>query len=136
MSDFDKDIINKYVKENNIIGYLNYGLDFENFIKYLDKEKIGKILKDYRNEEEYFITLMENYNFELAFENKDIESLVDYIYGCEFDIDINKDGTLDLIDRQGAYLGDWESYQGFLTIEDIMYRLGIYLYDYYGIGEF
>lgn len=133
MSDFDKDIINKYVKENDIIGYLSYGLDFEKFLKYLDKENISEILKNYRNKEEYFETLMENYNFELALENEDIEMLVDYIHGCEFDIDINKDGTLDLIDNLGAYWGDWESYQGFETIENIIYRLNIYLYDYYKI---
>ncbi len=130
------DIINKYIKENNIIGYLNYGLDFKNLKKYINKEEKNKILEEYETIDDYFSILIDNYNFELAFENKDIENLLYYIYGCEFDIDVNQNGTLDLIDRQGAYLGDWESYQGFLTIEDIIYRLEIYLYDYFGIGEF
>ena len=67
-------------------------------------------------------------------QNEDIEKMLDYIYGCEFDLEINKNGTLNLIDLQNAYLGGTESYINFETIESALGRLsGSYLYDYFGI---
>ena len=57
-----------------------------------------------------------------------------YIYCCEFDLEINKNGTLNLRDLQNAYLGGKESYINFETIESALGRLsGSYLYDYFGI---
>ena len=67
-------------------------------------------------------------------QNEDIEKMLDYIYGCEFDLEINKNGTLNLIDLQNAYLGGTESYINFETIGSALGRLsGSYLYDYFGI---
>lgn len=65
-------------------------------------------------------------------QNEDIEEMLNYIYGCEFDLIANTNGTLDLFDTQGAYLGG--NYSNFETIESALGRLsGSYLYDYFGI---
>ena len=59
---------------------------------------------------------------------------MDYIYGCEFEIDINKNDTLDIIDMQGAYLGGKDSWKNFDTISSAFGRIsGAYLYDYFGL---
>lgn len=128
--------IEKYVKENNIKGYLNYCEDMENLKKYIN-------IKDYEEQigwnekveciEDYIYYLISQYNYEIALKNEDIEFMLNLIYGCEFDIEINKNGKLDLIDLQGAYLGG--DYDNFETIAEVLGRLsGSYLYDYYGIG--
>ena len=47
-------------------------------------------------------------------------------------MEINKNGTLNLIDLQNVYLGG--GYSNFETIESALGRLsGSYLYDYFGI---
>lgn len=69
-----------------------------------------------------------------AIKNGDIDKLLKYIYECEFDIEINKNGTLDLIDLQGVYLGGFETYENFETLEDVCKRLeGSRLFDYFNI---
>lgn len=128
--------IEKYVKENDIKGYLSYCEDMENLKKYIN-------IKDYEEQigwnekveciEDYIYYLISQYNYEIALENEDIEFMLNLIYGCEFDIEINENGKLDLIDLQGAYLGG--DYDNFETIAEVLGRLsGSYLYDYYGIG--
>lgn len=128
--------IEKYVKENDIKGYLNYCEDMENLKKYIN-------IKDYEEQigwnerveciEDYIYYLISQYNYEIALKNEDTQYMLDLIYGCEFDIEINKNGKLDLIDLQGVYLGG--DYDNFKTIAEVLGRLsGSYLYDYYGIG--
>ena len=127
--------IEKYVKENDIKGYLSYCEDMENLKKYIN-------IKDYEEQigwnekveciEDYIYYLISQYNYEIALKNEDIEFMLNLIYGCEFDIEINKNGKLDLIDLQGAYLG--RDYDNFETIAEALGRLSVsYLYDYYGI---
>lgn len=127
--------IEKYVKENDIKGYLNYCEDMENLKKYIN-------IKDYEEQigwnerveciEDYIYYLISQYNYEIALKNEDTQYMLDLIYGCEFDIEINKNGKLDLIDLQGAYLGG--DYDNFKTIAEALGRLSVsYLYDYYGI---
>lgn len=127
--------IEKYVKENDIKGYLNYCEDMENLKKYIN-------IKDYEEQigwnerveciEDYIYYLISQYNYEIALKNEDTQYMLDLIYGCEFDIEINKNGKLDLIDLQGVYLGG--DYDNFKTIAEALGRLSVsYLYDYYGI---
>lgn len=127
--------IEKYVKENDIKSYLNYCEDMENLKKYIN-------IKDYEEQigwnerveciEDYIYYLISQYNYEIALKNEDTQYMLDLIYGCEFDIEINKNGKLDLIDLQGVYLGG--DYDNFETIAEVLGRLsGSYLYDYYGI---
>lgn len=132
--------VEKYIKDNNIQGYLSSALDTDKIEKYIKNDKKEmKLFEEERdfNEnidtlEDYIYCLIENYNFELAMQNEDIEEMLDYIYGCEFDLEINKNGTLNLIDLQNAYLGG--GYSNFETIESALGRLsGSYLYDYFGI---
>ena len=129
--------LKKYVKDNNIKGYLSYELDCENLEKICDMEEFEEEkLYNERVEtlEDYISDLIEQYNYILALENEDIEYMINLIEGCEFDIEINENGKLDLIDLQEAYLGDVESYENFDTIASALDRLsGSYLYDYYGI---
>ena len=129
--------IEKYVKENNIKGYLNYCEDMENIkkanINMEDYEEELKWNENVVNIETYIDKLITQYNYEIALENEDTQYMLDLIYGCEFDIEINKNGKLDLIDLQGVYLGG--DYDNFETIAEVLGRLsGSYLYDYYGIG--
>lgn len=135
-------VLNEYVKDNNINGYLANDLDSNNLQTYIknNQEEIKKFEKerDFNENidtlEDYIYYLIENYNFELTMQNEDIEKMLDYIYGCEFDLEINKNGTLNLIDLQNAYLGGTESYINFETIDSALGRLsGSYLYDYFGI---
>ena len=129
--------IEKYVKENDIKGYLNYCEDMENLkkanINMEDYEEELKWNENVVNIETYIDKLITQYNYEIALENEDTQYMLDLIYGCEFDIEINKNGKLDLIDLQGVYLGG--DYDNFETIAEVLGRLsGSYLYDYYGIG--
>lgn len=132
--------VEKYIKDNNIKGYLSSALDTDKIEKYIKNDKKEmKLFEEERdfNEnidtlEDYIYCLIENYNFELAMQNEDIEEMLDYIYGCEFDLEINKNGTLNLIDLQNVYLGG--GYSNFETIDSALGRLsGSYLYDYFGI---
>lgn len=138
-------VLKKYIKDNNIHGYLSNELDNDKIEKYIKNDKKEmKLFEEERdfNEnidtlEDYIYYLIENYNFELAMQNEDIEEMLLLIYGCEFDIVINKDGTLDLIDTQSAYLGGVDSYENFDNIENAIWRLsGSFLNDYFGIEIF
>lgn len=133
-------VLNEYVKNNNINGYLSNSLDSNNLQTYINNNQ--EEIKNFEEEksfndnvdtlEDYIYYLIENYNYDLTIKNQDIEKMLDYIYGCEFDLEINQNGTLDLIDLQGAYLGG--NYSDFETIESALGRLsGSYLYDYFGI---
>lgn len=132
--------VEKYIKDNNIKGYLSSALDTDKIAKYIKNDKKEmELFEEERNFnenidtlEDYIYYLIENYNFELTMQNEDIEEMLDYIYGCEFDLEINKNGTLNLIDLQNAYLGG--NYSNFETIDSALGRLsGSYLYDYFGI---
>lgn len=132
--------IKKYIKDNNIQGYLSSALDTDKIEEYIKNDKKEmELFEEERNFnenidtlEDYIYYLIENYNFELTMQNEDIEKMLDYIYGCEFDLEINKNGTLNLIDLQNVYLGG--NYSNFETIDSALGRLsGSYLYDYFGI---
>lgn len=132
--------VEKYIKDNNIQGYLSSALDTDKIEEYIKNDKKEmELFEEERNFnenidtlEDYIYYLIENYNFELTMQNEDIEEMLDYIYGCEFDLEINKNGTLNLIDLQNVYLGG--NYSNFETIDSALGRLsGSYLYDYFGI---
>lgn len=134
--------VEKYIKDNNIKGYLSSALDTDKIEKYIKNDKKEmKLFEEerYFNEnidtlKDYIYYLIENYNFELAMQNEDIEKMLYYIYGCEFKVEITENGKLNLIDLQNAYLGGKESYINFETIDSALDRLsGSYLYDYFGI---
>lgn len=131
------EMIEKYIKDNNIKGYLSMGLDFKNLLKYIDYEDFEEEKANnehIESEEDYIYNRIAIYNLGLALINEDIEILLNYIYGCEFEIDINKNGTLDIIDMQGAYLGGKDSWENFDTISSAFGRIsGAYLYDYFGL---
>lgn len=131
------EMIEKYIKDNNIKGYLSMDLDFENLLKYIDYEDFEEEKANnehIESEEDYIYNRAAIYNLDLALRNEDIEILLHYIYGCEFGIDINKNGTLDIIDMQGAYLGGEDSWENFDTISSAFGRIsGAYLYDYFGL---
>lgn len=131
------EMIEKYIKDNNIKGYLSMDLDFENLLKYIDYEDFEEEKANnehIESEEDYIYNRIAIYNLGLALINEDIEILLDYIYGCEFEIDINKNGTLDIIDMQGGYLGGKDSWENFDTISSAFGRIsGAYLYDYFGL---
>ena len=62
------------------------------------------------------------------------KAIADYIQGCEFEIIVNKDGTITLKDLQGGYLGGYETYDNFKTIIKASERLeGAFYKDYYNI---
>ena len=129
-----EEYIKNYVKDNNIKGYLSMDLDEEELLKHIDKEE-RNITVICWNEEDYIYNKIATYNLQLALENEDIEEILWYIYDCEFDIDINKNGTLDMVDMQGAYLGGADSWENFDTISSAFDRIsGAYLYDYFGIN--
>ena len=128
--------IKKYINKNNIKSYLTYN-DLEALKEYVDIKRF-EYAKSWHEGvetiEDYILQEIEIYNYSLALENEDIGVLSSYIYGCDFDIEINKSGLLDLIDMQGAYLGGVESYENFENILDTLDRLSdSFLYDYYGI---
>lgn len=128
--------LEKYIEDNNIKSYLKFE-DIEKIIKNLTAEEIKEIEKElYGDEtlEDYIYDLIMNCNYMFAVENEDINYLIHLIYGCEFDIEINKEGKIDLIDLQGVYLGGVESYEDFEDIISASDRLsGSYYSDYYGI---
>lgn len=132
-----EEYIKNYVKDNNIKSYLSMGLDKEELLKHIDKEDFEEEKANNENiesEEDYIYNKIATYNLLLALENEDIEKLLYYIYNCDFDIEINKNGTLDIIDMQGAYLGGADSWENFDTISGAFDRIsGAYLYDYFGI---
>lgn len=134
--------VEKYIKDNNIKGYLSSALDTDKIAKYIKNDKKEmELFEEERNFnedidtlEDYIYYLIENYNFELAMQNEDIEKMLYYIYGCEFKVEITENDKINLIDLQNAYLGGKESYINFETIESALDRLsGSYLYDYFGI---
>ena len=130
--------LDEYIKKENIKGYLSPKLDGEKLKEYVDNEEFEEEKKwseNVEDEEDYIYQQIDEYNYLKAFENEDINLLLEYIYGCEFDIEINKVGTLDLVDLQEVYLGGIDSYEGFEEITGIADRLsGSYFYDYYGIS--
>lgn len=129
--------LNEYIKKENIIGYLSYKLDSEKLLKYINEDEFEEekqYNENIEDKEDYISQEIQKYNYLKALDNQDIELLLDLIYGCEFDIEINKDGTLSLLDMQGAYLGGKESYENLKDISSVVDRLsGSYFYDYYGI---
>jgi len=69
-----------------------------------------------------------------AMKKQNFDYIMGLIEGCEFGVEINTDGTVNLIDWQGAYLGGVESYDNFTNIFEACERLeGSFLFDYYGI---
>lgn len=73
-------------------------------------------------------------NYIKAMKNQNFEYIRDLIEGCEFEIEINPDGSINLIDLQWAYLGGVESYENFNDIFSACERLeGSFLRDYYNI---
>lgn len=133
-----EEYIKNYVKDNNIKGYLSMDLDEEELLKHIDEEDFEEEKANnehIESEEDYIYNKIATYNLQLALENEDIEEILWYIYDCEFDIDINKNGTLDMVDMQGAYLGGEDSWENFDTISGAFDRIsGAYLYDYFGIN--
>ena len=90
------------------------------------------ILNDKKYDSIYEVNATTNYLKALHEEN--FYYILDLIYGCDFDVEINKDGTINLIDLQGAYLGGFESYENFENIFDACNRLNdSFLFDYYNI---
>jgi hypothetical protein len=66
--------------------------------------------------------------------NEDFDEILKYIFECEFDIEINPDSTINLIDTQNAYLGGVETYKNFIDIFTACARLeSSFLYDYFNI---
>lgn len=130
------ELLEKYVKENNIKSYLILE-DIQNIFQKLTDEQIEEIENNYEQDysfEDIAYEIISDYNYRLAVENEDTNELIDYIEGCEFDIEINKDGKIELIDLQGAYLGGADSYENFETIMEASERLeGSFYRDYYGI---
>ena len=134
--------VEKYIKDNNIKGYLSSALDTDKIEKYVKNDKKEMELfekeRDFNENidtlEDYIYCVIENYNSEIAMQNQDINKMLYYIYGCEFEVEITENGKINLIDLQNAYLGGKESYINFETIDSALGRLsGSYLYDYFGI---
>lgn len=119
--------IKEYVKENNIIGYLSYELDYEG-IK-------NKILQANFKGKDYIDTIITQnidlYNYNLAVENEDVKKIAEYIYGVDFDIKINKDLTIDLEDLQNGYLGGKDTYENFCDIMSANERIDHYYDDWF-----
>lgn len=87
-------------------------------------------LKDYDNIYHFIATR----EYLKALKNEDFKYILSLISDCEFDIEINPDGTLNLIDLQGVYLGGEDSYEGYQDVFDLCNRLEhTYFYDYFGI---
>ena len=130
--------VERYVKDNNIKSYLDYDLDCEELEKYITIEEYEKEKKCNESIEgigDYIYSLICNYNYYLAVQNEDIKAILFLIYDCEFEIEINANRTLDLIDLQEAYLGaDYNEYKNFEDIMECQARLcNTYFYDYFGI---
>lgn len=87
-------------------------------------------LKDYENIEEFIATR----DYIKAMKEENFDYIVYLIESCEFEIEINENGTINLIDLQGAYLGDIGSYDNFENVFMACERLeGSFLRDYFGI---
>ena len=87
-------------------------------------------LKDYDNIYDFIATK----DYINAQNKEDFDYIVDLINGCEFDIEINTDGTINLIDLMEVYLGGADSYENFVDVFSACSRLeGSFLYDYYNI---
>lgn len=87
-------------------------------------------LKDYENIEEF----IETNKYIKAMKEEDFNYIVYLIESCEFEIEINENGTINLIDLQGAYLGGEDSYENFENVFTACERLeGSFLRDYFGI---
>lgn len=135
------DTLKKYAEENNIKSYLTYVQDLDKLVKLMtvqDYKNMEDSLFDEESfeteEKSYMANLILKYNYLLAVENEDIEHLLELIYECEFDVEINENNKLDLIDMQGAYLGGIDSYDNFDTITDACSRLdGAYFQDYFNL---
>ena len=113
----DRDFIMKYSIKPKLLEYFN-----------------NTYYNNLTNVEEYILSVIETDLYIKAMENEDFETILDYIYGCDFDIEINENGTINLIDEQGAYLGGADSYENFEDIFEACKRLeGSFLVDYYGI---
>ena len=126
-----EELLKKYIEENNIKGYLNWKLDSKNMKKILEK---NHVLENDETLDDETYSIIQEYNYKLAMETGDIKEIASYIYGCDFDIEINKDGKIDLIDLQGAYLGGLDTYENFDTIMSASERLeGCFYSDYYGL---
>lgn len=131
------EIIEKYIKDNNIKGYLSMDLDMKNLLEYINEEDFEEEKANNKHivdKEDYIYNRIAIYNLQLALNNEDIEILLSYIYGCDFNIEINQNKTLDIIDMQDAYLGGIESWKNFDTISSAFGRIsGACLYDCFGI---
>ena len=87
-------------------------------------------LKNYDNIYHYIATQ----EYLKALKNEDFNYIVSLIEECEFEIEINPNGTLNLIDLQGVYLGGADSYENYQDVFDLCNRLEhTYFYDYFGI---
>lgn len=134
------DLVKKYIEQNKIKSYLSYVLDYDKILAIMTKEDIKEMEETYCEdiydtpEESYISTIIQEYNYELACQNEDINYFLELIYGCEFDLEIQKNGKLDLIDMQGVYLGGIEEYEDFDNIAFACDRLsGAYFQDYYNL---
>ena len=97
-------------------------------IKKLKNKKY--ILKDYESLDSF----IETKEYIKAMKNENFNYILELIINCDFDIEINTDGTINLWDLQGAYLGGVESYENFANIFEACERLeGCFLYDYFKI---
>lgn len=80
--------VEKYIKDNNIKGYLSSALDTDKIEEYIKNDKKEmELFEEERNFnenidtlEDYIYYLIENYNFELTMQNEDIEEMLDYIW--------------------------------------------------------
>lgn len=94
-------------------------------------------MKKYKLKNNYYSNIYElvaTKKYIKALHDENFKYILNLINDCEFDIEINENGTINLIDLQGAYLGDFESYQNFNDIFEACQRLdGSFLFDYFGI---
>ena len=122
-----EELIEKYVKDNNIIGYLSYELDSDNI-----KNKISQA--DFKDKD-YIDTLISQnidlYNYNLAVKNEDINKIIEYIKEIDFNIMINSDLTIDLEDLQNGYLGGKDSYEDFTDIMSANTRIDHFYDDWF-----
>ena len=94
-------------------------------------------MKKYKMNDDIFNNIYEvnaTQKYIKAMNQENFNYIIYLINECEFDIEINKDGTINLIDLQSTYLGGFESYENFENIFDACTRLeGSFLFDYFGI---
>lgn len=98
------------------------------------KNKVKKNKNKYNNYIDFIYEQKATKDYIKAMKEENFNYILYLISGCEFDIEINTDGTINLIDLQGAYLGGFDSYENFTDIFEACQRLeGSFLYDYYKI---